>query len=293
MIRASLVLVVACGSPPPVGHPNAVVAQLSLAADAQMIAIPAGQFVAGSTPEERTAAYDDYMATSGHDTAREKKWFENEDDRHTVELPAFRIDLMPVTQSQYAEFVAAGGAPAPVIDEAAWQKQGFTQDFATQVARFVWRDGQPPEGRMDHPVVLVTYGEAEKYCAWRGVQKGDKRRLPTADEYEKAARGDGGLAYPWGNAYEPDKLDSAVKGPGDTAPVGTFVGGASPYGVLDMAGNVFEWTSTPFGDGKMTVKGSAWEDYGGVGRGASRHGRARDVRHVIVGFRCAADAPLP
>ena len=65
-------------------------------------------------------------------------------------------------------------------------------------------------------------------------------------EYEKAARGDGGLAYPWGNAYEPDKLNSAVKGPGDTVPVGQYTIGASPYGVLDLAGNVFEWTSTPF-----------------------------------------------
>ena len=144
---------------------------------------------------------------------------------------------------------------------------------------------------MDHPVVLVTYGEAEKYCAWRGAQKGEKRRLPTAAEYEKAARGDGGLAYPWGNTYEADKLDSAVRGPGDTVPVGQYVTGASPYGVLDLAGNVFEWTATPFSDGKMTVKGSAWEDYAGVGRGASRHGRAPKVRHVIVGFRCAADAP--
>ena len=97
--------------------------------------------------------------------------------------------------------------------------------------------------------------------------------------------------YPWGNAYEPDKLDSAVKGPGDTVPVGQFTSGASPYGVLDLAGNVFEWTSTPMPDGKMTVKGSAWEDFAGVGRGASRHGRAQTVRHVIVGFRCAADAP--
>ena len=63
---------------------------------------------------------------------------------------------------------------------------------------------------MDHPVVLVTWTEADRYCRWRGEQRGEGRRLPSEDEYEKAARGDGGLAYPWGNAYEPDKLDSAV-----------------------------------------------------------------------------------
>ena len=76
-----------------------------------------------------------------------------------------------------------------------------------------------------------------------------------------------------------------------TAPVGSYPAGASPYGVLDLAGNVFEWTSTPFGAGEMTVKGSAWEDFGGVGRGASRHGRKIGARHVIVGFRCAGQAP--
>jgi toxoflavin biosynthesis protein ToxD len=291
MIRRSLVVAIAACSSPAPERPQSKTAPLSLAADAQMVTIPAGQFVVGSTPEERTAAYDDYFATSGHDTAREHRWFDGEEDRHVVMLVAFRIDLMPVTQAQYAEFVADGGAPAPVIDEAAWRAQGFAQDYATQVARYVWHDGQPPSGRMDHPVVLVTWTEASRYCAWRGRVRGEARRLPSADEFEKAARGDGGLAYPWGNTYEADKLDSAVKGPGDTAPVGQFVSGASPYGVLDMAGNVFEWTSTPFGDGKMTVKGSAWEDFAGLGRGASRHGRGKDVRHVIVGFRCAADAP--
>lgn len=290
MMRLTLLVVVACSSPAPV-HPNSAGAPLSLAADEQMVTIPAGQFVAGSTPEERTAAYDDFLATSGKDTARDNKWFDGEDDRHVEHLLAYRIDLMPVTQSQYAEFVAAGGARAPAIDEAAWKAQGLAQDFATVVARFVWKDNLPPQGKLDHPVVLVTYDEAAAYCAWRGKQRGEPRRLPTAPEFEKAARGDGGLAYPWGNSYEPDKLDSAVKGPGDTIPVGELTTGASPYGVMGMAGNVFQWTSTPFSGGKRTVKGSAFEDYAGVGRGAGRHGRPPNLRAPIIGFRCAADAP--
>jgi formylglycine-generating enzyme required for sulfatase activity len=194
---------------------------------------------------------------------------------------------MPVTNAEYAEFVTAGHAPAPTIDEAAWVAQKFAQDYETQVKRFNWIDGRPPPKREDHPVLLVTHDEATRYCAWRG-----KRRLPTNEEYEKAARGDSGMVYPWGNVYEAAKLNSGVAGPGDTMPVGSFPEGASPYGVLELAGNVFQWTSSPAPKerGEMLVKGSAWEDFGGVGRGASFHGRKPTIRHAIIGFRCAADA---
>jgi len=280
------IVVVGCGTPPVPANPNAGHSPLSTAADLRMISIPAGNYIAGSTPEERTTAYDDYQATAGNDLARENAWFAKEADRHISKLPAFQIDLMPVTQVEYAEFVAEGHAPAPAIDAAAWRAQGFHQDYETQVVRFVWRDGRPPGGREDHPVVLVTHDEAKRYCAWRGG-----RRLPTSAEFEKTARGEAGLTYPWGNAYEATKLNSAVNGPGDTTPVGTHTEGASPFGVLDLAGNVFQWTATPMEHApeKMIVKGSAWEDHAGLGRGASGHGRPSTARHVIVGFRCAAD----
>ena len=289
MIRLAVVVAAACSSKPDPMHPASAQAPLSLAKDQHMVVIPAGKYIAGSTPEERASAYDEYQSTAGHDTAREKKWFEGEDDRHLAMLDAFRIDLMPVTQAEYSEFVTAKRAPPPSIDEAAWTKQGFIQDYSV-VRRFNWVDGRPPKGREDHPVVLVTWGEAVGYCKWRGELVGQERRLPNEAEFEKAARGDGGVAYPWGNVFDPDKLNSAVKGPRDTTPVGQYVDGKSPYGVLDVAGNVFQWTSTPFKDGQMTVKGSAWEDFAGIGRGASRHGRPIDARHVIVGFRCAAPA---
>lgn len=283
----AIAMVAACGGSPrrPSG-PDPAKAPLSAAADRHMIEIPAGRFITGSTPEERQGAYDDYLHTAGHDGARDQAWFDRETDRHAEKLPAFAIDLMPVTQAAYAELVSTGAVPAPAISEAAWKAQGFQQDYATAVARFVWRDGRPPQGREDHPVVLVTYDEAERYCAWRG------RRLPTAAEFEKAARGEEGLAYPWGNVFDASKLNSAVAGPRDTTPVGQYGEGASPYGLFDMAGNVFQWTSTPLNPGatdKLIVRGSAWDDFAGVGRGASFHGRRRDARHVIVGFRCASD----
>lgn len=238
-----LVLVAACGGAPVRESPTS----LSSAADAQMVAIPAGQYVSGSTPEERAAAYDDWQATAGRDVAREQHWFDSEADRHVATLPAFHIDLLPVTQGEYADYVATGAAKPPTMDAATWKAQGFQQDYASEVERFVWRDGRPPAGREDHPVVLVSWRDADGYCRWRG------RRLPTAAEYEKATRGDNGLAYPWGNAFEAKRLDSAVNGPRDTVPVGSFPDGASPYGVLGLAGNVFEWTSTPWREpNKMT-----------------------------------------
>lgn len=290
MSRSCLVVVVAACSSKGASHPTSSVAPLSLAKDAQMVTVAAGKYIAGSTPEERAAAYDDFQATAGHDAARTHKWFDSEEDRRLAMLDAYRIDLLPVTQAEYAELVVATGAAAPFVDEATWNAQAFTQDYATLVSRFNWKDGAPPAERADHPVVLVTWAEAKRYCEWRGSLRGEPRRLPTEPEFEKASRGDQGLAYPWGNTFDADRLNSAVNGPRDTTPVGQYTSGASPYGVLDAAGNVFQWTSTPFKEGKMTVKGSAWDDYGGLGRGAARHGRGVDVRHVIVGFRCAAPA---
>jgi formylglycine-generating enzyme required for sulfatase activity len=292
-IMLVLALAGCSAAPGAVGHPgspSAAHASLSLAADDRMIAIPAGRYISGSTLEERAAAYDAYQESAGDDTARAEKWFEHEADRHSGELPAFRIDLMPVTQAQFAELVIAGRVTPPAIDDAGWRAQGRSQDFATQVARFVWSGKRPPDGREDHPVVLVSWSDADRYCAWRGALRGEKRRLPTAQELEKVARGEDGLAYPWGNSFEPDRLNSAVKGSGDTMPVGSYASGASPYGVLDLAGNVFQWTATPDGD-QMVVKGSAWDSPPGVGRGASLDRRPRAARDVVVGFRCAADGP--
>jgi toxoflavin biosynthesis protein ToxD len=294
---AALAILGACSAAP--GHGPAGVrgaaAPLSLAADDRMVVVPAGRFIKGSTPEERATAYDAHLETSGNDTARTEEWFDREADRTVGTLPAFRIDLMPVTQAEFAELVVAEGVAAPSIDRsndddlARWRARGVTLDIPTLRARLTWRDGRPPDGREGHPVVLVSWSDAERYCAWRGTLRGERRRLPTADEFEKAARGEGGMAYPWGNVFEADKLNSAG-GPADTTPVGTYPAGASPFGLLDMAGNVQQWTATRADDDAMVVKGSAWTAFAGRGRGASLDSRARGERDVLVGFRCAGDA---
>jgi formylglycine-generating enzyme required for sulfatase activity len=285
---ALLLCVPACGGEPPrPAHPQAINAPLSLAADDRMIVVPAGKYIAGSTPEERGASYDDFASATTTDTAREQKVFDRETDRYQTTLPAFRLDFMPVTQAQYAEFVTAGKTSPPSIDEAGWSAQGFPQPFAADVERFSWKGTAPPDDRLDHPVVLVSHDEAARYCAWRGELRGQPRRLPTAAEFEKAARGTGGLAYPWGNAFEPSKLNTADGGPKDTVPTGTHAAGASPYGLLDMAGNVAQWTSTAGDPGMMLVKGSSWDDHAGFGRAASARPFKPSTRHVIIGFRCA------
>ena len=270
------------------------VAPLSGAADAQMVVIAGGRSIAGSTPEERALAYEAHERTSNDNAARRGGWFDKEEERHVVALPTFRIDLMPVTNAAYAEFVADGGAPAPAMDEATWKAQGFVQIWPDEIVRHAWVDGLPPREREDHPVVLVSWDDAAAYCAWRGQVVGHPRRLPSAHEFEKAARGDDGRFYPWGIDFESTKLNSAIGGTRDTVPVGSYPEAASPYGVLDTAGNVFQWTATPWPPGgtvrdqKMTVRGSAWDDFAGLGRGASWHGRHHGIRHVIVGFRCAS-----
>lgn len=294
----ALVFAAACGRgsggtqvPTPTVPYNGGDAPLSRAAETALITVPAGPYIAGSTPQEREQAYQDSRATAQNDAARRGKWFSAEQDHHGSELPTYQLDSTPVTNAAYAEFVADTKRPAPHIDKASWISQGFTQDYATEVARYNWSQGRPPLGREQHPVVLVRWQDASSYCAWRGAVIKKRRRLPTAAEFEKAARGTTALTYPWGAQFEPTRLNSRVAGPNDTVPVGSYPRGASPYGILDLAGNVFQWTSTPWphGKNKMTVKGSAWDDHAGVGRAASQHGRRRWVRHAIVGFRCAAD----
>jgi formylglycine-generating enzyme required for sulfatase activity len=256
----------------------------------EVVEVPAGPFIAGSDRAERDAAYRLDEAAYGHSVTREQRWYEGEGARREAGLPAFSIMRVPVTNRLYAAFVAATGHRPPDVSTEEWQGYGLIHPYE-RTRRHAWRGGQPPRGREAHPVVLVSHGDARAFAAWLSAETGRHWRLPTALEWEKAARGTDGRRFPWGDAWDPARLNShdgpgEERGPFDTLPVGSFPAGASPYGLLDAAGQVFEWTATPAGSGRFLVKGGSWDDRGcGVCRPAAGHGRPAGLKHILIGFR--------
>lgn len=249
------------------------------------VAVPAGPFVSGSDRGERERAYRLDEAAYGHSLTRERKWYGNEPARRTRETGAYGIMRMPVTNADYAAFVRATGHRAPDVAREVWAGYGLIHPFES-TRRFAWADGRPPEGRGDHPVVLVSHDDAEAYARWLSDVTGATWRLPSEAEWEKAARGTDGRMFPWGMRWDPELLNSADAGPFDTVPVGGHRAGASPFGLMDAAGQVFEWTASAAGDGSFIVKGGSWDDKGcGVCRPAARHSRPATLKHILVGFR--------
>ncbi len=251
----------------------------------EVVSIAGGPFIAGSNPAEREAAYVLDEAAYGHGRTREFGWYDRERKRATYRLPAFEITRTPITNAQFAQFVAETGHPAPDVDEATWKGYRLIHPFE-RTRRHAWREGRPPMGRAEHPVVLVSHADAEAYAAWLSAKSGQSWRLPSELEWEKAARGVEGNRFPWGDTFDPARLNSHDLGPFDTLPVGRFPGGASPFGLLDAAGQVFEWSNSPGNPGRFLVKGGSWDDKGcGVCRPAARHARPKTIKHILIGFR--------
>jgi len=257
----------------------------------EVVEIAGGAFIRGSDRAEREAAYRLDERAYRHSITRRNRWYESEPARATVTLPVFAITRTPITNAQYAAFVRATGHRAPDVDAGTWAGYGLIHPFA-RTRRHAWQGGVPPAGREDHPVVLVSLDDARAYAAWLGRATGGRWRLPTEAEWEKAARGADGRRFPWGDGFDPKRLNSADRGPFDTLPVGRFPAGASPYGLLDAAGQVFEWTASPAGAGRHVVKGGSWDDKGcGICRPAARHGRPDGLRHILIGFRLVRETP--
>jgi len=254
-----------------------------------VVQIPAGPFIMGSNESEREAGYQLDEAAYGNNTTRLQRWYDRERPIGRAETGRYVINQTPITNRQYAAFVVATGHPAPDVDPETWAAYGLNHSY-DETRRFAWTDGRPPAGREDHPAVLVSYADALAYADWLSELTGQSWRLPTEAEWEKAARGTDGRRFPWGNFWNPTVLNSADQGPFDTLPVGSFPKGASPFSLLDAAGQVFEWTSSSAGPGRRIVKGGSWDDKGcGVCRPAAHHGRPEGLKHILIGFRLVSE----
>ncbi|MEM9808020.1 MAG: SUMF1/EgtB/PvdO family nonheme iron enzyme, partial [Cyanobacteria bacterium P01_D01_bin.56] len=217
---------------------------------------------------------------------RSRKWFEREPDRRTETIPSFCIGENLITNTDYQTFVQATGHRPPGISAADYQAQGFLVHPYNDVEPYLWQGDQYPPGQANHPVVLVSYGDAVAYAEWKAEQDEVSYRLPTALEWEKAARGTDGRYFPWGRDWRDDGTNWAKHGPYGTSEVGTYALSQSPYGVEDMAGNVFEYTSTlTRGRAEVLLKGCSWDDFPGFCRASYQHDRPVDSRHILFGFR--------
>jgi len=255
----------------------------------EQLYVPPGAFTMGSTRIEREYAYG-----LDKEVTRRYRWYEKE-TRRTPRTDSFCMDRYPVTNGQYKIFVDETGHQSPYITASAYQLQGFLVHPYDKVKAFLWRGDSFPTGRKVHPVVLVSYHDAVSYCEWKGNKLRAKYRLSTEEEWEKAARGTDGRIFPWGSKWIAENLNSGAHA-GSTTSVGQFPLGKSPYGLYDMVGNAFEWTSTPWQvpttgsqAQKMVLKGCSWDDLPGTCRAAMRHGRPASSKHILIGFRCVSD----
>ena len=209
---------------PQAAPPPAEVARLVF--EPQMVRIPTGKFLMGTTKEQAAQV----IKEGGENW---KEWVEWEQPQHTVELSEYFIGKYPITNREY---------------------QAFLRDVKDQSPPRGWDGDQFPVEKGGHPVVNVSWDDANAYCKWLSEKTKKNYRLPTEAEWEKAARGEDGRVYPWGNAFDPKKANTSESKIGDTTDVGKFssndpaLSGDSPYGCADMAGNVWEWCNDWFSE---------------------------------------------
>jgi toxoflavin biosynthesis protein ToxD len=247
--------------------------------------IPEGEFIEGSTRAERNYAYSLDEAAYGHSVTRDNGWYESENAARKKTTKSYFISRNLITNAQYQQFVSETGYPVPSVSRKIWASYGLIHAYSRAVP-FIWKNGKPPTNRDNHPVVLVSYEDARAFAKWASKKTGRHLQLPSETQWEKAARGVDGRIFPWGNQFDPNALNSHDLGPFNTVPVGTFKSGKSPFGLLDAAGQVFEWTSEPDGKDRYMVKGGSWDDKGcGVCRPAARHSRPDHLKHILIGFR--------
>ena len=220
----------------------------------KMIYIPGGNAIVGSDENDLQPVI--------------RKWKVQRDEltdelpKQKMTLPGFYLDQYEVTNAQYQKFVEATRYPPPPH----------------------WKDGMYPEGTENYPVTFVSWDDAQAYAQWAG------NRLPTAEEWEVAARGTNGQIFPWGNTYDPKLQQVNIDHPQEgVTPVGSHPDDVSVFKVYDMGGNVMEWTLTPYGKNKdfFVVKGSSYTTKPFEARGANKTPGNAEYQMAHIGFRCA------
>ena len=255
---------------------------------AGLVPISPGPSWSGSGLRARANAVEFLAETDGSDMDALTR-LASEPPRAAVEVEAFTIMVHPVTQAEYAVFARRTGAPEPWIDRQRWEAQGTGFPYAL-VQRFVWSGGEPPLERANHPVVLVDREDAQRYCSWWGDRFDGLGQLPTEAQWNRAAGGDDGSAFPWGDLHDPTRANTWETGVGDTVSVGSSPAAVSAFGVHDLAGNVFEWTRTRAAPAHSILKGGSWSTSLVEARASARQPAPDDLRHVTVGFRCVFEA---
>lgn len=199
------------------------------------------------------------------------------------------IDTFPVTNEKYQAFVEAGGYG----NQAYWSSEGWKWRTKNDITGpKYWNDAE--WNKPNYPVVGVSYYEAEAYAIWAG------KRLPTEQEWEKAARGEDGRRYPWGEEFDENKCNGAagifsalgrLAASSGTTPVTQYPKGVSPYGCFDMAGNVWEWCADWYDEknGARVLRGGSWGFDPVTLRASYWFGYIAESRTDSIGFRLAQD----
>lgn len=254
-----------------------ILAELEAALPA-FLAIPAGSFLMGTPPGELGELARRFGGT--------RESYAEEAPQHRLELASFAIAAVPVTNRLYGLWAAHSDVRRPIT----------------------WHGDQPPAALLDLPVVDVSWDEALACCAWLREASGLPIRLPSEAEWERAARGDDGRRWPWGDEPDPALANVAESQLGGPTPVGRFPAGASPVGALDMAGNVWEWTGSlqapyPYaaGDGREApgpvagldrrriMRGGCWANPAHFARVTCRFRLPPERSTHLLGFRLARD----